>query len=83
MASLLPNGTPLPMRVTASLELRPAFITPKRLALIESGVNIADAFGRTVGYLKTKKQIGHHARPSRASATAPLLTGADTCKVTS
>ena len=27
-----------------------------------------------------KKQIGHHARPRRASATAPLRTGADTCK---
>ena len=30
---------------------------------------------------KTKKnQIGNHARPRRASATAPLHTGADTCK---
>ena len=30
---------------------------------------------------KTKKnKIGHHARPRRASATAPLRTGADTCK---
>ena len=27
-----------------------------------------------------KKQIGHHARHRRASATAPLRTGADTCK---
>ena len=29
-----------------------------------------------------KKQIGHHARPRRASATAPLRTGADytTCR---
>ena len=31
--------------------------------------------------LKIKnKQIGHHARPRRASATAPLRTGADICK---
>ena len=29
---------------------------------------------------KTKKQIGHHARPRRASATAPLRTGTDMCK---
>ena len=29
---------------------------------------------------KNTKQIGHHARPRRASATAPLRTGADTCK---
>ena len=29
---------------------------------------------------KNKKQIGHHARPRRASATAPLRTGADICK---
>ena len=27
-----------------------------------------------------KKQSGHHARPRRASATAPPRTGADTCK---
>ena len=27
-----------------------------------------------------KKQIGHHARPRRASTTVPLRTGADTCK---
>ena len=26
------------------------------------------------------KRIGHHARPRRASATATLLTGVDTCK---
>ena len=26
------------------------------------------------------QQIGHHARPRRASATAPLRTGADMCK---
>ena len=26
------------------------------------------------------KKVGHHARPRRASATAPLHTGADTCK---
>ena len=31
-------------------------------------------------YQKKKKQIGHHARPRRASATAPLRTGADTCR---
>ena len=30
--------------------------------------------------LKKIKQIGHHARPRRAPATAPLRTGADTCK---
>ena len=29
---------------------------------------------------KKKNQIGHHARPRRASATAPLRTGADICK---
>ena len=29
---------------------------------------------------KKKKKIGHHARPRRPSATAPLRTGADTCK---
>ena len=29
---------------------------------------------------RKKKQIGHHARPRRASATAPLHTGADMCK---
>ena len=28
-----------------------------------------------------KKQIGHHARPRRVSATAPLSTGADMCKI--
>ena len=27
-----------------------------------------------------EEQGGHHARPRRASATAPLRTGADTCK---
>ena len=27
-----------------------------------------------------KKEIGHHARPRRASATAPLRTGADMCR---
>ena len=26
------------------------------------------------------KKIGHHARPRRASATAPLRTGADMCR---
>ena len=30
--------------------------------------------------IKQKKQIGHHTRPRRASATAPLRTGADMCK---
>ena len=30
--------------------------------------------------VKQKKQIQHHARPRRASATAPLRTGADSCK---
>ena len=30
--------------------------------------------------IKKKKQIGHHARPRRASATAPRRTGADICK---
>ena len=34
----------------------------------------------TIGKTKTNKNIGHHARPRRASATAPLRTGADTCK---
>ena len=37
----------------------------------------------TIHYTKKlikKSQIGHHARPRRASATAPLRTGADTCK---
>ena len=29
---------------------------------------------------KKKNQIGHHARPRQASATAPLRTGADMCK---
>ena len=29
---------------------------------------------------RKKKQIGHHARPRRASATASLRTGADICK---
>ena len=29
---------------------------------------------------KKQKQIGHHARLRRASATAPLRTGADMCK---
>ena len=29
---------------------------------------------------KKKKQVGHHARPRRASATAPRRTGADMCK---
>ena len=29
---------------------------------------------------KKKKQIGHHARPRRASATAPLRAAADMCK---
>ena len=29
---------------------------------------------------KKKKQIGHHARPRRASATATLCAGADICK---
>ena len=29
---------------------------------------------------KKRKKIGHHARPRRASATAPLRTGADVCK---
>ena len=32
------------------------------------------------GQKKETDQIGHHARPRRASATAPLRTGADTCK---
>ena len=27
-----------------------------------------------------KTQVGHHARPRRASATGPLRTGADTCR---
>ena len=31
-------------------------------------------------FKRIKKQIGHHATPRRASATAPLRTGADTCK---
>ena len=31
------------------------------------------------GKKKKKKKIGHHARPRRPSATAPLRTGADTC----
>ena len=30
---------------------------------------------------KNRKQIGNHARPRRASATAPLRTGADTFKI--
>ena len=29
---------------------------------------------------KKKRQIGHHAKPKRASATVPLHTGADMCK---
>ena len=34
-----------------------------------------------LGEKKEKKQIRHHARPRRASATAPRRTGADTCKI--
>ena len=30
---------------------------------------------------KENNQVGHHARPRRASATAPLHTGADMCKM--
>ena len=39
----------------------------------------------TCGYKKEnkKKRIGHHARPRRASATAPRRTGADMCKTRS
>ena len=35
--------------------------------------------------IRKKKQIGHmhHARPRRASPTAPLRTGADMCKTIS
>ena len=31
-------------------------------------------------FTKKKKQTEHHTRPRRASATAPLRTGADTCE---
>ena len=37
-------------------------------------------FFRFTFIMKKGKRIGHHARPRRASATAPLRTGADMCK---
>ena len=36
--------------------------------------------GPLFNWSKKMKQIGYHARPRQASATAPLRTGTDTCK---